>query len=63
MQNTSTLINGGQSLSSTFTAPGADISFCIPHELLGMIGKLTVVGQRWSAARHPTTGGLREPDQ
>jgi plastocyanin len=38
------LINGGQSWSYTFTVPGAYTYFCIPHELLGMVGKITVTG-------------------
>jgi plastocyanin len=38
------LINGGQSYSRTFDVPGQYTYFCIPHEALGMVGRITVNG-------------------
>jgi plastocyanin len=35
-------VNGGQQWSHTFDVAGDYVYFCIPHEALGMIGKLTV---------------------
>jgi plastocyanin len=35
-------INGGQSYSYTFTTPGTYHYVCIPHEVLGMLGTITV---------------------
>lgn len=36
------LLTGGQSWSRTFDVPGEYTYFCIPHELQGMIGFITV---------------------
>jgi plastocyanin len=36
------LINGGQTFSHTFDVAGQYTYFCIPHETLGMIGRITV---------------------
>jgi plastocyanin len=36
------LINAGQSYSHTFDVAGQYTYFCIPHESLGMIGRITV---------------------
>jgi plastocyanin len=36
------LINGGQTYSHTFDVPGQYTYFCIPHESLGMVGRVTV---------------------
>ena len=35
-------LNGGQSFSHTFDAPGDYTYFCMPHESLGMVGHITV---------------------
>ena len=35
-------LNGGQSFSHTFDTPGDYTYFCIPHESLGMVGRVTV---------------------
>jgi plastocyanin len=35
-------INGGQTFSHTFDIPGQYTYFCIPHESLGMVARLTV---------------------
>lgn len=37
-------IAGGQSFTRTFDTPGDYTYFCIPHESVGMVGKLTVTG-------------------
>lgn len=36
------IVNTGEEYSRTFTEPGQYTYFCIPHELAGMIGNLTV---------------------
>ena len=36
------LLNAGQSYSRTFTTPGQYTYFCIPHEALGMVARVTV---------------------
>jgi plastocyanin len=36
------LINAGQTFSHTFDVPGQYAYFCIPHETLGMVGRITV---------------------
>lgn len=38
------LINPGQSFKHTFTVVGEYSYICIPHEAMGMIGKITVTG-------------------
>lgn len=38
----SPMINGGSAWSYTFEAPGEYAYFCLPHQALGMIGKVTV---------------------
>jgi plastocyanin len=37
-------VNGGGTFSHTFDTPGQYVYFCIPHEALGMIGRITVTG-------------------
>jgi plastocyanin len=36
------IINGGGTYSHTFNVPGQYVYFCIPHESLGMVGRITV---------------------
>jgi plastocyanin len=36
------LIDAGQAYSHTFTTPGQYTYFCIPHEALGMVARVTV---------------------
>ena len=36
------LLNAGQSYTHTFTTPGQYTYFCIPHETLGMVARVTV---------------------
>jgi plastocyanin len=38
------IITGGQTYSHTFDVAGQYSYFCIPHEALGMVGKITVNG-------------------
>ena len=38
------LVNGGASFTHTFDTPGQYTYFCIPHESLGMIARITVTG-------------------
>jgi plastocyanin len=37
-------INGGETFSHTFDTPGQYTYFCIPHESLGMVARITVSG-------------------
>ena len=37
-------IAGGASFTHTFDTPGQYVYFCIPHEMLGMVGRITVSG-------------------
>jgi plastocyanin len=36
------MIGAGQSYSHTFDVPGTYKYFCLPHEMLGMVGTVTV---------------------
>lgn len=38
------MIAGGENFSHTFDTPGQYVYFCIPHESLGMVGRITVSG-------------------
>jgi plastocyanin len=38
------IITGGQTYSRTFDVPGQYSYFCVPHEALGMVGRITVNG-------------------
>ena len=37
-------VGGGATYSHTFDVPGLYAYFCIPHEALGMVGRITVSG-------------------